>query len=103
MVETPTHKTVNLYPQLDNVMQFILEKINRIKDYFFAEICEREKMRKRISKYSAAFDYYNNIFLVLLVSSGGVSISSFAIVIGAPVGITSTNFCLLFCITNRNF
>ena len=34
-------KTPNIYPNLDE-QQFILNKINEIKDYFLAEIRERE-------------------------------------------------------------
>ena len=33
-----------MYPQLENVMQFMLDKINKIKDYFIAEIRERETL-----------------------------------------------------------
>ena len=36
--------------------QFRLNKINEIKDYFVAEIEERELIGKRISKYIASFD-----------------------------------------------
>ena len=42
MVETPTLKTINLYPRLDNAMQFRLGEINRIKDDLIAEIFKRE-------------------------------------------------------------
>ena len=43
---------------LDN-QQFRLNKINQIKDYFIAEIKERELMSKRLSKYIASFDYFD--------------------------------------------
>ena len=43
---------------LDN-QQFRLNKINEIKDYFIAEIKERELMSKRLSKYIASFDYFD--------------------------------------------
>ena len=38
------NKTQNIYPNLTNIsneQQFILNKINEIKDYFLAEIRER--------------------------------------------------------------
>ena len=34
-----------------------LGKINEIKDYFIAEIKEKELMSKNLSKYIASFDY----------------------------------------------
>ena len=51
----------NIYPNLSAVslndqQQFRLNKINEIKDYFVAEIEERELIGKRISKYIASFD-----------------------------------------------
>ena len=44
------NKTQNIYPNLatniSNEQQFRLNKINDIKDYFIAEIRERELIRK---------------------------------------------------------
>ena len=42
-----------------------LKKINEIKDYFFAEIKERELMGKRLSKYIASFDYFDKSLFYL--------------------------------------
>ena len=39
---------------LDN-QQFRLNKINEIKNYFIAEIKERELMSKKLSKYVSSF------------------------------------------------
>ena len=44
-------------------------------------------MSKILSKYIASFDYFNNSLIVLSITTGSVSIASFATVIGAPVGI----------------
>ena len=79
-----------------NEQQFRLNKINEIKDYFVAEIKERELMSKRLSKYIASFDYFDKSLIVLSVTTGSISIASFAIVIGAPVGIVSASFSLAF-------
>ena len=38
---------------------FRLNKITEIKDYFVAEIEERELMSKRLSKYIALCDYFD--------------------------------------------
>ena len=62
---------------LDN-QQFRLNKINEIKDYFIAEIKERELMSKRL---------------------GIISIASFATVIGIPVGIALASLRLAFSLS----
>ena len=51
MVETTIRGTVNIYPQLDNLMQFKIDEINKIKDYFIAEIHKRESTSKSVSKH----------------------------------------------------
>ena len=59
MVEKPTNNgKINMYPQLDNGMQFRLNEINRIKDYSIAVIHEREKMSKILSKCIASNNWY---------------------------------------------
>ena len=49
----------NIYPNLNNQQQSRLNKTIEIKDYFIAEIKERELMNKRPSKYIASFDYFD--------------------------------------------
>ena len=88
----------NIHPNLNDQQQFRLNKINEIKDYFVAEIKERELMSKRIGKYIASFDYFEQSLIVLSVTTGSISIASFAAVIGAPVGIVSAMFSLVFSI-----
>ena len=53
-----------------------------------AEIKEGELMSKRLSKYIASFDCFDKSLMVLSATSGSLSIASFAIVIGTPVGKT---------------
>ena len=89
----------NLNTALSNKQQFRLNRINDIKDYFVAEIKERELMSKRLSKYIASFDYFDKSLIVLSVTTGSISIASFATVIGAPVGIMSASCSLAFSIT----
>ena len=68
-VEHNSVKKPNIYPNL-NVIQlneiplndkqhFIRNKINEVKDYFVAEIKERELMSKRLSKYIAFCDCFD--------------------------------------------
>ena len=56
---------------------------------------------KKLSKYVNAFDYIEKILIVLSAASGGVSTISFTSVIGAPVGIASASFALIFSLTTR--
>ena len=49
--------------------------------------------------YIAAFDYVGNALIVLSTTSGGVFTISFASVIGAPAGIESASFPLVFSLT----
>ena len=53
-------------------------------------------MSKNLSKYISFFDYFDKSLIVLSVTSGSVSIASFATVIGAPIGITSASRSLAF-------
>ena len=79
-----------------NNQQFRLNKISEIEDYFIAEIKKRELMSKKLSKYISFCDYFDKSLIVLSVTSGGVSMASFATVIGAPIGITSASLSLAF-------
>ena len=82
-------------PNLNN-QQFRLNKISEIEEYFIAEIKERALISKKLSKYVSFFDYFDKSLIVLAVTSGGVSIASFATAIGARIGITSASFSLAF-------
>ena len=57
-------ETNNIYPDLSvtpqNDQQYRSNRINEIKNYFVAEIKERELMSKRLSKYIASFDYFES-------------------------------------------
>ena len=59
MVERSFYETHNIYPNLNDQQQFRLNKNNEIKDYFVAEIKERELMSKRLTKDIASFDYFD--------------------------------------------
>ena len=55
----------NLITNTSNEQQFRLNKINEIKDYFIAEIREREIMSKNFSKYIASLDYFDKSLFYL--------------------------------------
>ena len=55
----------NLSANISNDQQFRLNKINEIKDYFIAEITERELMSKNFSNYIASFEYFDKSLFYL--------------------------------------
>ena len=73
--------------------------MSKIESYFNSEINQRMLCSKKLSKYVAAFDYIDKILIVLSATSSGVSIISFTSIIGAPVGIASASFTLIFSLT----
>ena len=89
----------NLNGNISNDQQFRLNKISKIKDYFIAEIREREVMSKNFSKCIASFEHLGKSLIVLSVATGSISIVSFATAIGVPVGIMSASCSLAFSIT----
>ena len=74
MTECSSHKTHNVYPNLNSVplsaiplndqQQFMLNKMNKIKNYFVADIKERELMSKRVSKYITSLNYFDKSLIV---------------------------------------
>ena len=82
------NKTPNIYPNLNaippNEQKFRLNKVNEIKDYFLAEIRERELISKNLSKCIASLDYFDKSLNVLSISSGSIFIALFSRFIVAP-------------------
>ena len=62
-------------------------------------LIKKKSYSKKLSKYVIAFDYIDKILIVLSATAGGISIFSFTSFIGAPVGIASTSFTLVFSLT----
>ena len=56
-------------------------------------------MSKRLRTFFALFDYFDKSLIILCITTGSISIASFATVIGAPVGIVSASFNLAFSIS----
>ena len=56
-------------------------------------------MSKKLSRHIAFLDYFDKPLMVLSVTTGSISIASFANVIGALVGIASASFSLTFSIS----
>ena len=84
---------------LTDQTKFRLNEISKIENYFNSEINQRKLCSKKLSKYVTAFDYIDKILIVLSATSSGVSIISFTSIVGAPVGIASASFTLIFSLT----
>ena len=73
-----------------------MNEITKIEYYFNSEISQRKLCSRKLSKYVTAFDYKDKISIVLSATTGGVCIASHATVVGAPVGIASAVFTIVF-------
>ena len=82
--------------KLSDQTKFRLYEIKKIENYFINEINERKSYSKKLNKYVTIFDYIDKILIVLSATTGGISIISFTTAIGAPVGIASASFTLIF-------
>ena len=81
---------------LSEQTKFWLDQISNIENYFTEEINQRKSCSEKLSKYVTTFDYIDKLLNVLNATTGGVSVISFTSVIGAPVGIASASFTLIF-------
>ena len=97
------NKTQNIYPNLaaniSNEQQFWLNKVSEIKDYFLAEIRERELISKNLSKCIPSLIYFDKSLNVLSILLGSISIALFASVIGVPAGLIGASCSFTFSIT----
>ena len=85
--------------ELKDLTKYTLDEINKIKDFFNAEIKERKDIVKKISKYIVAFDYADKLFITLSASFGTLSIASYVTIVGIPVGIAEASLTLIFTVT----
>ena len=89
----------NEISELKDLTKYRLDEINKIKEYFNAEIKERKDIVKKISKCTVAFDYADKVFITLSASFGTLSIASYATVVGIPAGIAGASLTLIFTVT----
>ena len=81
---------------LSEQTKFRLDEVSKIENYFIEETNQRKSYSQKLNNYITSFDYIDKILVVLSAASGGVSVNSFTSTIGAPVGIASTSFTLIF-------
>ena len=56
-------------------------------------------MSKRLSKYISSFNYFDKLLIVLSVTTGTISITSFAVVVGVLLGMMCASCSLAFSST----
>ena len=95
-------KTINR-TNLTEQTKFRLDEIGKIENYFYEEINQRKSCSKKLSKSKcvAVSDYIDKILIALSATTGEVSICSFTSIVGAPVGIASAIFTLIFSLTTE--
>ena len=86
---------------LSDQTKFRLYEIKKIENCFFNDTNQQKEYSKKLSKYVTIFDYIDKILIVLSATTGGISIVSFTTTIGAPVGIVSAIFTLIFSLATR--
>ena len=86
---------------LSEQTKFQLSEIIGIENYFYQENNQRKSCSKKLNKYVTTFDYIDKILTALSVTSSGVSIISVTSIVGAPVGIVSASFTLIFSLTTE--
>ena len=59
MSKSNSIKVPNTHSNLSDQTEFRLNEINKIRDYFNSEIQERKTMSTKLSKYIAAFEYFD--------------------------------------------
>ena len=82
--------------KLSDQTKFRLSEIMGIENYFYQKINQQKSYSKKLNKHIIIFDYIDKILIILSVTSSGISIISFASIIGVPAGIASASFTLIF-------
>ena len=88
---------INLWEQT----KFRLSEITGIENYFYQEINQRKSCSKKLNKHVTGFDHVDKVLIILSATSTGVSIISFITIVGAPLGIASGSFSLIFSLATR--
>ena len=82
--------------KLSDQTKFRLYEIKKLIIILSMRLIKKNHTVKKLSKYVTIFDYIDQILIILSAANGGVSIISFTTTIGAPVGIASASFTLIF-------
>ena len=82
----------------ENISQeFRLRNIDETKNYLIEEINRNELMSKKHKKVCTTLNFIQHFLILGSTFTGYVSISSFASLVGIPIGITSSAIGLKIC------
>ena len=81
---------------LSKQTKFWLDEVRKTENHFIEEINQRKSCSKKLGKYFAVFDYFDQALIVLIIVSGEVSIISCTSIIGATVRTASASLTLFF-------
>ena len=85
--------------KLTDQTKFRLYEIKNTENDFINEINQQKSYSKTLNRYVTIFDCIDKILIILSATTGGISIIPFTTAIGAPVGIASASFILIFSLT----
>ena len=80
-IESNSLKTI-VKTVLSEQTKFRRSEIIGIENYFYQEISQTKSCSKKLNKYVATFDYIDKALIVLSAASSGVSVISFASIVG---------------------
>ena len=78
--------------------EFEMKKINQIRKYLIKEINQNELMSKEHKKVCRILNYTEHSLIAISTSTGCVSISAFASLVGIPIGMASFTIGLKICV-----
>ena len=81
-------------PEENINQEFRLKKIDEIRNYLIEEINQNELMGKKYKWGCKILNYTKHLLILISAVTGSVSISGFATLVGAPIGITSSTIGL---------
>ena len=83
----------------ENISQEVrLKNINETINYLIEEINQNELMSKKHKKVYRVLKYIEHLLILISTVTGCASISSFASLVGSPIGITSFAIRLKICV-----
>ena len=74
-----------------------LKNIDETRNCFLEEIEQNELMSRKHKKFCTTLNYIENFLMLASTITGCISISSFASLLGIPIGITSSAIGLKIC------
>ena len=77
--------------------EFRLKNIDETRSYFVEEIEQNKLMGKKHKKVCTTLNYIEHFLILASTITGCISISTFASLVGSPIGVTSSGMGLQIC------